>query len=310
MLVFAGMVCGLLVAQNKSPLTTVAFSPQGDLLLAGSQSGLQLFTWPDLKESRRVATDLNHLGTMVFAPDRSVLLVGGGTPAEKGQVEIFSWPDLKKLQTIQPHPDLVTAIAWSPDGARFATAGADGTCVVHTWNPARAPKIALRYEGHSRPVLALSFWPDGKRLLSAGVDQSLQLWSAETGKLERSMDNHLHAINDLAVRPKADEAAPVMAATVGEDRTLRLWQPATGRLVRFTKLESVPRAVIWSPSGDRLMTGCNDGRVLLFDPDSPNLTNTQSVQTNLGRIHSLAIHPISGKLVAGGEKGMAAVPLP
>jgi len=142
------------------------------------------------------------------------------------------------------------------------------------------------------------------------VDQSLQLWSAETGRLERSMDNHLRAINDLAIRPNADGTAPVMAATVGEDRTLRLWQPATGRLVRFTKLESVPRAVIWSRTGDRVLTGCNDGRVLQIDPESPNLATTHASQTNLGRIHALAIHPTSGHLVAAGEKGLVRVLLP
>lgn len=305
------LVCALTLGQAKAPITALAICPNGDAVLAGSQSGLRVLSWADLRETRQVATSLSHVTAIAFAPDAQKLLVAGGAPAERGVVEVLSWPGLEKILTLHGHPDLVLAVAWSPDSRFFATAGADGTCTVHGWQGGKAASQSLRYTGHSRPVQAITFLPDGKLVVSAGVDQSLQLWNATTGKLERSLDNHLRAVNDLAIQPTAVQGSnPAMVASVSEDRTLRLWQPTIGRLVRFARLTTVPRTVVWSKTGDHLLAGCNDGSVLQLAPDSPDLTPIRTIHTKLGRIHALAIHLPGGQLLAGGEKGVAKVPLP
>lgn len=305
------LACVLATAQPKVPITALAISPKGDAVLTGSQSGLRILSWSDLKEVRQVATSLPHVTAIAFAPDGQTLLVAGGAPAERGVVEIFGWPGMEKIQTLHTHPDLVLSVAWSPDGRFFATAGADGTCTVHGWQGEKEAKQALRYSGHSRPVQAVAFLPDGKLVISAGVDQSLQLWNATTGQLERSMDNHLRAVNDLAIQPTLGPGSKAaMVASVSEDRTLRLWQPTLGRLVRFARLPTVARTVAWAKTGDHLLAGCNDGSVLQLAPDSPDLTPIRTIQTSLGRIHALAIHSPSGQLLAGGEKGVAKVPVP
>ena len=42
-------------------ITAIAFSPDGKSVVIGSQSGLQVRSWPDLKQRRPIETGLVHL---------------------------------------------------------------------------------------------------------------------------------------------------------------------------------------------------------------------------------------------------------
>lgn len=304
-------LCALLFGQTKPPVTALAFCPGGKQVLAGSQDGLRLLTWPELKETGRPDSRLAHIHALAFCPNHSALLAVGGKPGEAGGVEILAWPGLKTLARFQAHSDLIYSAGWSPDGGRFVTGGADNTCAVFRWTPEAGPERVALYPGHSKAVVAVAFLPDGKRVISASVDQSLQLWDAQTARQEKSMDNHLRPISDLAVRPTGgNPSSPVMAVTTGEDRTVRLWQPTVARLVRFSRLGSNPRVVQWSPAGDTLVVACDDSQVHWLNPDSGSLEAKRVWEAKVGRIHTLAIHPETGRVLVGGEKGLAAGPNP
>lgn len=281
------------------PVTATAFAPDGKSVLVGSQAGLEILSWPDLKPVGKLDTDLAHVHDLAFSPDGTRLLVAGGEPAESGIVEIFDWPEQKRSARVAGYRDLVYRVAWAPDGKYWAAASADHTCRVHA---AGSGKELVRYEGHSRPVLAIDYPPDGKTIMSAGVDQTIQVWDAATGKPIRTLDNHVGAVNDLAVRPAEAAEAPTMLASVSDDRTVRLWQPTIGRLVRFAKLDSAPRAVAWSRNGTRLVVGCTDGTIAVLDPDS--LENTAQKRVLDGRLHTLArSRDKKDVLLVGGSDG-------
>lgn len=294
------VVCSVLLVAPLSaapPVTAAAFTPDGKQVVLGSQSGIEIRSWPELKVASQLKAELGHVHDFAFSPDGKALLAAGGAPAEEGAVEVLSWPDGKRIRRITGYKDLVYRVAWSPDGSHWAAAGADGTCRVYA---AESGKQITRYEGHSRAVLAVSFLPDGKTVVSAGVDQTLQVWEAATGKPVRTLDNHLKAVNDLAVRPGVAADAPPVVASVGEDHTVRLWQPTTGRMMRFKKLESVPRAVVWSSDGTRLLVGCNDGAVRVLDPDTLEVVADKRVLE--GRVHTLARPPKADReALAGGD---------
>ena len=278
-------IAGIVIVSSSSatepPITAAAFAPDGNSVPVGSQAGIEILSWPDLKPVAGLKADLSHIHDLAFSPDGKKFLAAGGEPGESGEVEIFDWPKRKRIGRVTGYKDLVYSVAWARDGRHWAAASADQTCRVHA---ADTGKELVRYEGHSRPVLAIAYLPDGKTIVSAGVDQTIQVWDAATGKTIRTLDNHVNAVNDLAVQPAEDGALP-MLASVSEDRTVRLWQPTIGRLVRFTRLDSAPRAVAWSRDGSRLVAGCNDGSVVVLDPDSLDVVATKRVLD--GRIHTL-----------------------
>src|SRR5262249_21686104 len=145
----------------------------------------------------RLATQLEHVHALAFAPDGKTLAAAGGTPAESGVVELWTWPGGKLLGRLEGHDDLVYDVAWLSSGT-LATAGADRT--VRLWDAATRRATAT-LTGHSGPVLALAAAPDGSLLCSGSADHTIRVWELPSGKLLRSLNNHLGPVHALAFRP-------------------------------------------------------------------------------------------------------------
>ncbi len=83
-------------------------------------------------------------------------------------------------------PGVGGAVAWSPDGTRFAAAGPDGTVVVHD---AATGEAVQAIAAHDAPVNGIAFSPDGALLGTTGEDGYAKVWDLETG-------TELHALDE------------------------------------------------------------------------------------------------------------------
>jgi WD40 repeat protein len=288
-----GLACATAVAVEPS-VTAIAFAPDGHSVVVGSQAGLAVLSWPQLKLQKKIDTTLVNVHDLAFSPNGKSLAVAGGSPAEEGFVEVFAWPSGTAPSILNGHHDSVLAVTWRNDST-LATASLDHEIAM--WDVTTRQRT-LRLRGHSRGVTTLKFLADQKTLVTGGLDQNLRVWDIESAQMLRTLNNHTREIHQIAVRP-ATSGLP-MIASVSDDRTVRIWQPTIGRMVRFAQLQTQPLAVDWLADGSHIAVASIDGHVRLIDPDTVEIV--ADFPAVAGWAYALAAHP-DGTLLVGGQDG-------
>ena len=112
------------------------------------------------------------LGTLAisWAPDGNALAVAG---IMDGALRLLSGHDLRDLGQISAHGDVLTDVAWSPDGKWIATVGADS--MVRVWN---ATQGTLAWESNIGGVPECLAWSPDSRLVAVGKSDSVFLRTA------------------------------------------------------------------------------------------------------------------------------------
>lgn len=281
----------------EPPITALALTPNRQHYVTGSQAGMAVYRLNDHGKVRSLTSKLHHVHDLAFSPDGKNLLAVGGAPAELGEAELFAWPDGTLLQRWRLSDDLLYRAAWSSDSQWFACGGHKNLCVATNV----AGQTMAQYTGHSRSVLAMAIMPGNQQLLSAGVDQTIQQWSLD-GARQRTLNNHTATVTDLVLRTVANNEA-VQLVSASEDRTVRLWQPDIGRMIKFIRLESIPRRVVEHPPNE-VIAACDDGSLVVIDAEDMKVVRT--FKTTVSPIYELVMVD-SKVLVAGGngvEHGM------
>lgn len=287
--------CANVAHATDPPITSVVFSPDATSVIACSQAGVTVYSWPDLKPQVTFESASPNIHDLEFSPAGDRLAIAGGTPAEDGTVEILSWPNCKSLRVLNGHFDSVMAVCWI-DSTILASASLDHDVII--WNTENGQQTRT-LRGHSRGVTSLDSLDAQDFLVSAGIDQSLRVWDTASGKLVRSMAIHVKPVNRVSVRP-ISTGLP-MIASASDDRSVRFWQPTIGRMVRFARLPSRVRDISWFADGSQIAACCDDGQVYLIDPDTVEVIKRYPAID--GWAYTLAVHPTDRSLVVGGVNG-------
>ncbi|MEM8734142.1 MAG: hypothetical protein AAGG44_07965, partial [Planctomycetota bacterium] len=290
---------------TEPPVTAVRFSPDGQQLVCVSQAGLRIVDWDNLGITKSIQLSFANPHCIAFSPSGNRLAVGGGNPSEYGCITIYEWPDLAQLAEFDDFEDSVTSITWDGDSNLFASSLDRTVKHLGTLPEEDSSKSSdsyslvelARFEGHSRAVIGTCLLRDKNALVTAGYDQSVRVWSVESGKLLRSLSQHTKPIQSIALKRNVD-GLPYLA-TAAEDRTIRFWQPTIGRMVRYARLDSPPLSIAWC--GDELLAACTDGQLHRVDPI--NVTVKEKIPAIDGWAYCLDVHPTQPHVAVAGSNG-------
>jgi GTPase SAR1 family protein len=197
----------------------------------------------------------------------------------------------KLIYTLRGHEDVISRVAWSPDGKTLASGSYDKTICL--WD-LDTGKLRLTLKGHSSAVLSVAWSLDGMTVASGSYNDMVRLRDLNTGQSSLTLEGHSSFVYSVAWSPDGKTLASGSA-----DRTIRLWDPYTGKLRLTLQGHSGPvSSVAWSPDGKTLASGSADRTIRLWDPYTGKLRLTLEGHSN--SVYSVAWSP-DGKTLASGS---------
>nr|WP_300046308.1 hypothetical protein [uncultured Nocardioides sp.] len=200
---------------DGSPVTAVAYSPDGELVAAAGlddDGDERLMVWSvdgDEVASLRTSGEVHRIAV---SPEGNRIATAGNGPLEVH--------DLVKGDTLEVSSGEGGTVAWSPDGSLLLGIGADGQPLVwdaETWTPVAELRGTRLHEA--------AFAPEGETVALTSVDEtSVTLWDPiRDARRAKELEGHTDAPGAVAWSPDG----AVVYAVAADDGVLG-WDAATG----------------------------------------------------------------------------------
>jgi WD40 repeat protein len=246
----------------------VVFTADDQYLINGCGSGgstITLSLWSVATGTRLIGPLGDHTNgtySVVMSPNGQFIATSGRFDRD---INIWHIPDMSMVLSIpndDPHspglPPRVKDIAWSPAGNKVASSDIYG---LKARRPADGSVIYYIDAGES-PSIAFS--PDGK-FLSAAIpgDQTIRLWSADTGKLVRTIAvGATFDFPELTFSP--DSKFIVVGYNKGDDSgALAFYKTSDGSRSFYQDRSGAIISLAFSPKGERLAFTQFDGQIVM-----------------------------------------------
>ncbi len=213
---------------------------------------------------------------------------------ETGTIQILDTSG-QVVRSLQNGGAGVYTLAWSPDGTRLASGGADK--VVRVWDVV-AGKVAFTLTGHTGSILSVAWDPDGTRIVSASYEdtpQNVRIWNAVTGQQLSAIS--AGAAPAVAWSPDGERLA------VSQFQRLEIWDAASGQSVKQIKTPEYGLFIAWSPDGTKIASAdsyTNDkSTIRIWDVATGQLATTLTGHTNVAL--SVSWSPDGTKIASTGH---------
>jgi WD40 repeat protein len=275
---------------------SVAFTPDGHALVAGSDDGL-VSVWDlagsPLRRRLRLEDNMAAITSVAFSPDARTLASGTST----GHVVLWDYESGQPLTPVlSGHTGEIHALAFAPEGAILASASEDGTVVL--WDTASGDLVEQRATAYGHGIWGLAYSPDDQTLAAGScktaspegicIEGVVYLWEAGAPQpTARSLSGHEEIVRSVAFNPRGD-----LLASASEDGTIILWDVATGR-PRSAPLAGgggAVNALAFSPDGT-LLAAAEDAGLIRFWDVTRGRPSGQPLTGHINGVASLAFSP-------------------
>ncbi|MFH0903254.1 MAG: protein kinase, partial [Pseudomonadota bacterium] len=288
-------------------LTSIAISPDGRRLAAGSEAG-PIMLW-DLEEgsARELAGHSAWVFGLAFDEDSKQL----ASTSNDMTVRLWDVGSAKELLVMRGHTKWGTRVAFV--GTReLVSASTDGT--VWKWNLETGAGRVL-VDGRSA-LYGLGFDPVTRLLATGGGDATIRLWHTDTGQELLALHGHRDVVTAVAVGSTLGEKVSAIVGTWsttgerstngrfvasgGTDKSVRLWTISTvPSSVVLGYHQDIVAAVAFSFDGKLVASSSYDGTLRLWQTGVGS--GIAEENGHAGLVESLDISPDGSSLVSAGR---------
>lgn len=254
------------------------FSADGKLLAAAGWREKSAVVWHvESGEVARKVTGADRMNALAISPDGQQLAVGYKTAQG---LEVFSLADGMSQRKLSGHDLSVYAIAFSPDGAKIASASGEwterkpGRVMMH--DVYDSTKLA-QFDNHTHAVRSLVFTPDGSKLCSLSQDGILQIYEVE------GLRESITLKNGLDSRPLASSPDGRRIAVGLQNGNINLWNLERREIERRLKGTDDLFSLQFSRDGSLMFAADGNEFVQIWQLSEGENTLAHTLKTSLDR---------------------------
>ena len=168
----------LTTTNNRSEVTSVAFSPDGRLLVYGSKDN-RVRLW-DAESGQLLKTFEGHtqpVTSVAFSAD-SLMLASG---SEDQTIRLWDVASQTFLRIFEGHADVVKSLAFHPDGKLLASSASGGA--IRLWNVNNSKQVGKPFQWQVQNINTVAFSPNGRLLATGSSDLKIRLWKTQSFKM-------------------------------------------------------------------------------------------------------------------------------
>ncbi|MFI9408450.1 nSTAND1 domain-containing NTPase [Nocardia gamkensis] len=278
---------------GPGPAEAVAFSPDGQRVAVGRNTGIELWdavtAQPSSSSMTGAAVDVKM---MAFSPDGQRIVSGGLL----GTLQLWDVRAGQQISSVLSGAgETVVRVAFRPDGQPIAAVRSNG--VIRLRDATTARQIGPALTGDGNGVRDIAFSPDGSRMIFGDADGTLRLRDTTTGE---QIGAPWNGDGDGAVVAVSFSPDGKRVVSADSNHAVRLWDTVTGRPIgtALTGHTDLVADVVFSADGTEVVSGGRDGSVRIWDVASIALTYQNSA------FDALAVSPDGNRIVSGGEDGV------
>lgn len=207
---------------HSEVITTLAFSPKGDLLATGaSDKTIKLWNVKTGKNLRTFVGHVRKIESIAFSPNGKIIASTGN---QESVINLWDVETGQKVRAIELSSYIYHEIVFSPEGKTIAKQDTDG---IKIWDVLSGKEIIVFENSAKQGCQNIKFSPDGERLAS-GCGQLIKIWDVSSGKELNSIRGHGNDVTSLGFSPDGK----TIVSGCYQDKTIKLWNVLTGLLIK------------------------------------------------------------------------------
>jgi WD40 repeat protein/serine/threonine protein kinase len=277
----------------------VAFSSDGRRVISVGDDTVTVWDTERAPEMVRGLRQPHKVRSLAIHPAGSLLACGYAEWPEPPGGDYLCIRDIRTNQLklkMEGHVYGVWDLAFSPDGARLASAGQDQ--MVKVWDTENGREVFTLEDKDEDKIVggvgAVVWSPDGRSIATDSNGPTVKIWDTRTGRRTPSLGGHPGGIRSLAYSPDSLQLACASRGSV------KIWSTRTGgETFTLTWPNADVMSLSYSPDGRYLAAGSIRGAIRLWDSSTGREVRTMQGHSNA--INRLAFSPDGRRLASASD---------